>query len=509
MAASDTVPQFPNSYKSAISKSGVLTIHGFGVRVRMQSGHLEIEDGIGEDRRRFRLARVGHGLRRLVCISEDGFFTLDALKWLADQKASLIMLDRSGKVSLVTGPTASSEVRLRRAQALAHQSGAALEIMRELMSAKLDGQQQLVRSKLANATAADIIAKLEESLSTAESLDTVARLEAHAASAYWSAWSEVRINFPRQDVARVGEHWLTFGTRKSLLTGSPRLAANPPNAILNYCYALVQIETRLATTAVGLDPGMGLLHCDTPNRDSLACDIMEAVRPSVDAWLLDWIMREPFRRSDFFEERNGNCRLLRTLTAKLSETMSVWGKLVAPWAEYVAHTLWARASRAGGPPIPTRLTQQHRREAKGASAVAMIAIPKPDRVCRGCGKNIRVGRSDCGKCAVEGATTRLIVAARIGRIAAHTPEALAKEGKTQRRHAKARSSWDASSQPAGLTAEFYSENIQPLLAEVSTSAIASRIGVSRWYAGKLRRGRRAHPRHWQALAQLVGVSPNA
>jgi CRISPR-associated endonuclease Cas1 len=310
MAALQKLPQVTISGKSPVSKGGVLTIYGFGVRVRMQSGHLEIDDGVAEERRRVRLARVGHGLRRLVCIAEDGFFTLDALKWLADQRASLIMLDRSGKVSLVTGPTASSDARLRRAQALAQQSGAALEIMRTLMRAKLDGQQQLVKTQLGNAAAADIIEKLQESLSTAESLDTVARLEAHAASAYWSAWSEVPINFPRQDVARVPDHWSTFGTRKSVITGSPRLATNPPNAILNYCYGLLLCEARLSAAAVGCDPGMGMLHADTPNRDSLACDIMEAVRPSVDAWLLDWIMREPFRRSDFVEQPNGNCRLL-------------------------------------------------------------------------------------------------------------------------------------------------------------------------------------------------------
>jgi len=137
MAAWQNVSQVTNSGKSPISKGGVLTIHGFGVRVRMQSGHLQIEDGIADERRTVRLPRVGHGLRRLVCISEDGFFTLDALKWLADQRASLIILDRSGKVSFVTGPSASSEARLRRAQALAHQSGAALEIMRELMRRSL------------------------------------------------------------------------------------------------------------------------------------------------------------------------------------------------------------------------------------------------------------------------------------------------------------------------------------------------------------------------------------
>jgi CRISPR-associated endonuclease Cas1 len=501
MAAWQNLSQVSISSKSPISKSGVLTIHGFGVRVRMQSGHLEIEDGIADDRRTIRLARVGHRLRRVVCIAEDGFFTLDALKWIADQHASLTMLDRSGKVSLVTGPTAPSDARLRRAQALAHHSGAALEIMRELMRAKLDGQQQLVRSKLDNTTAADIIAKLMESLSTAESLDIVARLEAHAASAYWSAWSDVPINFPRQDVARVAQHWLTFGTRKSVLSGSPRLATNPPNAILNYCYSLLEIETRLAISAVGLDAGIGLLHYDTPNRDSLACDVMEAVRPSVDAWLLDWITQEPFRRSDFFEQPNGNCRLLKTITTKLSETMPIWSKLVAPWAEYVARTLWATTTRLGK--APTRLTQLHRREAKGGLPLRTAEPAKPERLCRGCGKHIRTGRSDCGKCSIDGATKRLVEVARLGRIAGHSPEALAKEGKSQRQHARARAAWKVSSQPSWLTVEVYSQKIQPLLAKVSTSDIASRIGVSRWYAGKIRRGYQPHPRHWEALTQLV------
>jgi hypothetical protein len=40
---------------------------------------------------------------------------------------------------------------------------------------------------------------------------------------------------------------------------------------------------------------------------------------------------------------------------------------------------------------------------------------------------------------------------------------------------------------------------------MSSSAIASRIGVSRWYAGRIRQGYRPHPRHWQALARLVGT----
>src|SRR5579872_2225025 len=136
MAASANLPQLPNSGKSRISKSGVLTIYGYGVRVRMQSGHLEIEDGIGLERRKFRVARVGHGLKRLVLIGCDGFITIEALRWLTAQDVAFSMLERDGKVLCVTGPVRPSDARLRRAQALAHHSDLALTISKELMSRK-------------------------------------------------------------------------------------------------------------------------------------------------------------------------------------------------------------------------------------------------------------------------------------------------------------------------------------------------------------------------------------
>ncbi len=54
---------------------------------------------------------------------------------------------------------------------------------------------------------------------------------------------------------------------------------------------------------------------------------------------------------------------------------------------------------------------------------------------------------------------------------------------------------------------FYVEKIRPALASVSNSAIACRIGVSRCHASQIRSGkRRAHPRHWRALAELALLS---
>jgi hypothetical protein len=67
------------------------------------------------------------------------------------------------------------------------------------------------------------------------------------------------------------------------------------------------------------------------------------------------------------------------------------------------------------------------------------------------------------------------------------------------------SEWDASTQPAWLTSKVFSKQIQPLLGSIRTSAIRSRIGVSRWYASRVRQGYLPHPRHWLTLVQMVGL----
>ena len=507
MTASHTVPQSHHSGKSPVTKSGVLTIYGFGVRVRMQAGHLEIEDGVGLERCKMRLARVGHGLKRLVVIGSDGFVSLAALRWLADQDAAFVMLERNGKVLTVCGPVSPSDARLRRAQALAHHNGKALEISRELIRVKLEGQERVVREQLKKSTIAEVIARFRDRLADAENLDTVCFLEAQAAATYWNAWSEVQILFPRQDARRLPDHWLRFGARHSPLTGQPRLAVNPPNAILNYCFALAESECRLALSACGLDVGLGFIHTDTPARDSLALDLLETIRPSIEAWLLNWIMREPLRRSDFFETGTGNCRLTSRLCSQLSETAPTWGRLVAPWAEYMTRALWTATSR---PKVPaTRLTQQHKRAAKGSSPLPpAVPAPRRENLCRGCGRTIGRGALHCPKCGREVSGQKLTELAKIGRLIAKNPESRRKHSETQRQHRAAQRAWLSAPKLAWLTENIYVEKVQPMLAKVTISKISSTLGVCESYAADIRAGRhRPHPRHWQALAQLVGVSP--
>ena len=308
---------------------------------------------------------------------------------------------------------------------MAHHSGSALHVARELIDRKISGQERVARYTLLTTQTADTIAHHRAQLVIADSTDRIREIESHAAAAYWSAWRPLPINFPRKDERRVPAHWRTFGTRASPLTGSPRLAVNPPNAILNYLYAVLESECRLALAAVGLDVGMGVLHVDLPARDSLALDLIEAVRPQVDDFLLRWITRETLKREWFFEQRNGNCRLMAELAVKLSETAPTWRRAVAPFAEWIAQSLWTKNHKPprGEETLPTPLTQSRRSEGRGKQFLYLISSQHRilKILCPGCGATTRRGRH-CPKCGREISGSKLVELAKMGRIVAQEPE---------------------------------------------------------------------------------------
>jgi CRISPR-associated endonuclease Cas1 len=510
MAATHNVPQpvLHRNFLPITPRHGVVTLFGYRILARVDRGHLILEDGVGPRRRLGRFARIGHGLQRVAVIGSDGAVSLAALRWLADQDAAFVMLDRDGSVLAATGPVRSSDSRLRRAQSLAHQSGAAVQISRGLISQKLEGQERLVRDALHDSAAAEKIATFRSLLSNANSVEAIRQLEAQAAQSYWSAWRSLPISFPTADCHRVPEHWCTFGTRKSVLTGSPRLAVNPPNAMLNYMYALLESESRLAAAAVGLDPGIGVLHVDTDARDSLACDLMEPARPHVDAYLLKWITQGPLRRDWFFERRDGNCRLMGSLAERLSQSLSTWNRVVAPIAEWTSRMLWSTARKPARLMLPpTHLTQSHRRLAKEKSNSPVGDPPRPMRLCRTCGANITAEHRYCPSCAAAVSTEELVKAAQKGRLASHSAEAQASRAEKGRRHTSARWAWLPSNQPAWLDEQSYRETIHPRLTAVTVRAVASALGVSQPYASNIRSGKlQPHPRHWLALARLVGIT---
>ena len=466
-----------------------------------------MEDGIGE-RKKARFPRVGHGIRRLVVIGSDGVVSLAALRWLADQDAAFVMLDRDGSVLATTGPVRSSDARIRRAQALAHSSCVALDISRDLIRQKIEGQARLVQDRLKNAAVAASILRMHVQLPKARTIDEVRSIEAQAAREYWSAWWSVPVNFPNRDFRRTPDHWRCFGTRASLLTGSPRLATNPANAMLNYLYAVLESETRLALAALGLDPGLGVLHADSPSRDNLALDVMEPIRPEVDTYLLDWISREILRREWFFEQPNGCCRLMGSFAVKLSETALTWANAIAPIAESVYRQLWSttRNTMLEKRP-PTRLTQTHRREVNGtAPMLPRVPAPLPETSCEDCGAPIATGYRFCRSCRLRRSAVAVVEVAKHGRLMAQSEQARKRRSETMRKQTTAVWRWKESDLPPWLNRNVFIRKIQPRLKDISPSQIKSTLEISMPYAIDIRKGRRVpHPRHWQALASLLRI----
>jgi CRISPR-associated endonuclease Cas1 len=447
MAATATVAQDPSicqSPQTIAPRSGVITLCGYGIKIQVERGHLTIEDGVGSDRRRFRFPRVGHGLERLVVIGNDGLISLSALRWLADQNAAFVMLERDGSVLATSGCVRPSNARLRRNQALAHENGTALETAREIISRKLDGQMRVARKDLRNEEVARRIGNYRNSVLQSQTIADISVYESLAAADYWDSWKSLPVTFPKSDCNKVPEHWLTFGSRTSLLTRSPRLAVNPINAVLNYLYAILEAESALAASAVGLDPGLGFIHVDSRSRQSLACDLMEVGRPEVDSYVLRWFLTQPVRKDWFFEERNGNCRLMSSLACQLSDTSLLWARSVAPTAEWIAQKLNTARSGSREPmKIATRLTQTNRRVSRGVvAAPPALKIPQQQRICTGCGSPIDRRCDSCAKCATADSRERLLRVSVAGREASKTVTAQARRSATRRRHSLEQSAWD-------------------------------------------------------------------
>lgn len=74
---------------------------------------------------------------------------------------------------------------------------------------------------------------------------------------------------------------------------------DPVNALLSLTYTLLTSEAALAAHQAGLDPYVGFLHQLDYGRPSLACDLMEPLRPEADQFVLKLFEEHSVELSDF------------------------------------------------------------------------------------------------------------------------------------------------------------------------------------------------------------------
>lgn len=193
---------------------------------------------------------------------------------------------------------------------------------------------------------------------------------------------------------------------------------------------------------------------------------------------------------------------MASFASRLSESSPAWRQTIAPIAEWVSRVLWSTFKQRRRTLPPTHLTQDRRRDAKGRPHIRLFVPPRPPHLCRTCGKRVTAGYDRCGSCKVVICTKELVKASQKGRLAAHTSQ----RGESRRRHAAALRAWRPSDKPAWLNEETYRRRVQPRLAEVTVPTIRAVLRVSKSYATNIRSGKQSpHPRHWFALAELVGT----
>ena len=448
--------------KVSATRKGVLVLTGYGLRIAVERGHLVVEDGIGEHRRHARFSRITK-LRRLVVLGHSGTVSLDALRWLRDVGSSFIQIDADGQVVAATGPTVVSDPRVLRGQVLAAENGLALSISRRLVSDKLQGQLNVLRRLPERKEARGRIKSALALVQRSDSFEHLRYYEADAAKAYWKAWECVGVGFGKREARRVPDHWLNFRLRTSPHTKSPRAAANPANAMLNYLYAILEAETRIAAMAMGLDPGLGLYHADQRYRDSLACDLMEPVRPAVDSHLLGLLQTRSFRKTDFFENRQGVCRVMPSVTQQLALTSAKWSRSIAPVVERVAQTLAT---------------------AKPCRTVSYKPLPTPLS-----GRNRSRGRNRIRREKVK--TTESATTAKRSRSVTEQHEAIR--------------NWESKHQGiVRLDPAAFRGQVLPRLQQFTLAELAQATGLSRAYCGRIRSGDVVpHARHWGSLMSLA------
>ena len=162
----------------------------------------------------------------------------------------------------------------------------------ELISSKPERWGPLLRSSSSSAIHRTI-RQLDNSLNRlnkAKTLDLVRGIEGQAAAAWFAGLKQM-----------IPEEWGFRGRNR-------RPPQDPVNALLSLAYTLLSIELNRWVQCRGLDPCVGFLHEQAPSRPALALDLMEPLRPAVDAMVLQLIQGEMSPQDFLMSERDG-CRL--------------------------------------------------------------------------------------------------------------------------------------------------------------------------------------------------------
>lgn len=222
-----------------------------------------------------------------ICIFGPSTISPPALDLCWENGVAVNFLSEYGYLQARMTGVADTSVTLRRAQFRAADNPAkCAAVARQIIAGKLqNSRNSLLRAaretdfadeRLWLTQATDALATqiqglgqwTPDALQRSGALDTLRGAEGMGGATYFGVF-KLLLKQQRDD--------FTFSSR------SRRPPRDRINCLLSFLYALVRHDCIAALTTVGLDPFVGFLHADRPNRPALALDLIEEFRP----WLAD------------------------------------------------------------------------------------------------------------------------------------------------------------------------------------------------------------------------------
>jgi len=175
-------------------------------------------------------------------------------------------------------------------------------LARKLVLVKVRAQQRLLKDALA--ARADLRYPLTSAIETINKIIVILRAEVvsfslanirgyegAAAAAYFGAY------------VHLFAESLQFNGRKK------RPPPDPVNVCLSLGYTLLHYDAVRACHTVGLDAMLGFFHDVSFGRESLACDLMEPLRPLMDRWVWQLFKDRQLRPEHFSFDVGGRCQM--------------------------------------------------------------------------------------------------------------------------------------------------------------------------------------------------------
>lgn len=249
-----------------------------------------------------------------ICLFGSGTISPPALHLCWERGVAVNFHSEHGALLARLTGVADTSVTLRRAQfRAADQPARCAAIARQIIAGKLqnarnsllrgarESPREETRARLTDV--AEELARLIEQLGRWESadlgrpsaLDTLRGIEGMGTALYFTSFNGLLKQ--QQD---------SF----AFIARSRRPPRDRINCLLSFLYALVRHDCVAALTSIGLDPFVGYLHAERPNRPALALDLMEEFRP----WLADrlavtLINRQQIGPEDFVVREGGAVEL--------------------------------------------------------------------------------------------------------------------------------------------------------------------------------------------------------